>query len=115
MGGTGDFMPILQPDLTESQKLNLNVISLNTRVNEQQTMLDEHDKLLVRGNGERSIKDRLRSVEEYIDATKESIKYWGRFVGGALLLNFLGFTAGILLAVFRFLPLLEQLAKNGTP
>lgn len=56
--------------------------------------------------------ERIRNLETYINNVKNAIQYWGRFIGGALLLNFIGFLAGIILAVMKFLPLLEKLANK---
>lgn len=54
--------------------------------------------------------ERIRNLEQYVEGVKDSIKYWGRFIGGALLLNFFGFITGIIIAVVKFLPVLERLA-----
>lgn len=43
---------------------------------------------------------------------QEKFEYWAKFIGGALLLNFIGFAAGIVVAVVRFLPVLERLASK---
>jgi hypothetical protein len=61
--------------------------------------------------------ERIRELEKYADSIKETIRYWGRLIGGALLLNFLGFMTGIVVAVLQFLPLLKALveAKAQTP
>lgn len=55
--------------------------------------------------------ERIRNLETYVEGIKDTIKYWGRFIGGALLLNFLGFMTGIIVAIIKFLPVLEKLAS----
>ena len=67
-----------------------------------------HNKLLITGNGEPSIMERVRSLEKFED----TFQYWAKFIGGALLLNFLGFSIGIFVAIVRFFPVLEALAKK---
>lgn len=56
--------------------------------------------------------ERIRNLETYVESVKDTIKYWGRLIGGALLLNFLGFMTGIIIAVIKFLPVLERLAAQ---
>lgn len=56
--------------------------------------------------------ERIRNLETFADGVKDTIKYWGRLIGGALILNFLGFATGILVALIKFLPILERLANQ---
>ena len=78
---------------------------------EKQDELDSsskvHQKLLITGNGEPSVMERIRNLEKF----EERFQYWARFLGGAMLLNFLGFLAATIIAIVRFLPLLEKLAS----
>lgn len=67
-----------------------------------------HDKILITGNGEDpSLLERVRNLEKF----QSNFLYWARFLGGALILNFIGFSAGIIIAVVKFLPVLERLAS----
>lgn len=99
-------------NLTDSQKINIqilqNLTSLNTRMNRLGEDVAVHNKILVTGNGVPSLQERMRNLEEFAD----SVKYWERFVGGAIILQTMAFMAGLTIAVVKFLPLLEQLAKN---
>lgn len=113
-------IPIMLPELTEevvanltdSQKINIqilqNLTSLNTKVNDIGHDVSVHDKLLVTGNGTPSLQERIRSLEEF----ESSIRYWQRFVGGAIIIQTMAFTFGIVVAVVKFLPVLEQLARK---
>jgi hypothetical protein len=56
--------------------------------------------------------ERIRNLETFAESVKDTIKYWGRLIGGALILNFLGFATGILVAILKFLPILERLASQ---
>lgn len=114
------IMPILPeipiPNLTDSQKLYTkmieNLVSVNTAVNDLQSDVKTLNTVVIVGNGELPIREVVRNHEKFIVDIKETMKYWGRFIGGALLLNFLGFTIGIILAVYKFLPVLEALSKG---
>lgn len=98
-------------NLTDSQKINIqilqNLTTMNTRVNRLAEDVAHHNKLLVTGNGLPSLQERMRNLEEYTG----SMKYWQRFVGGAILIQTLGFMFGIVVAVVKFLPLLENLSR----
>lgn len=67
-----------------------------------------HHKLLITGNGDPSLMERIRNVEKFVT----DFRYWARFVGGALILQTLTFAFAVIVALIKFLPLLEQLAKN---
>lgn len=106
-----ELTPEVLANLTDSQKINIqilqNLTSLNTKLNDLDHDVKIHDKLLITGNGSPSLQERLRNVEHFV----ENMKYWSRFIGGALILQTLAFFIGIVVAVVRFLPLLEKLAK----
>lgn len=99
-------------NLTDTQKINVriiqNITSLNTSVNDLRHDVGEHNKILITGNGTPSLQERLRNLEAYMD----TLKYWGRFVGGAIIVQTITFSVAIVVALVRFLPLLEKLAKT---
>ena len=96
--------------LTNTQKINIkiiqNITSLNTAINDLRHDVHEHDKLLITGNGTPSLQERLRNLESYTDA----LKYWGKFVWGAIIIQTVSVFVAIIIAIVRFLPLLEKLA-----
>lgn len=100
-------VPDLSSSLTDSQKINLNIISLNTRVNELQTDVNLLNKIVITGNGDLPLREVVHNHENFI----KDIRYWIRLVGGALLLQTLAFLTGVVVAVVKFLPILEKLAK----
>lgn len=101
-------VPDLSQSLTDSQKININIISLNTRMNEMQTEVNTLNKVILLGNGEIPLREQVRNHEEVI----QSIKYWTRFVFGALLAQTLTFGVAIIISVVKFLPILEKLASK---
>jgi hypothetical protein len=97
------------PSLTESQKINVNIITLNTAVNDLQHIQQEHHRILVEGGeGQLPLVEQVRNNTVFI----REIKYWTKFVFGALILQTIAFLAGIVLALIRFLPVLESIAKK---
>ena len=100
------------PNLTDSQKLYQamveHLITVSTGLNDVQTDVRELNKVVLLGNGEVSLRETVRSHEAFIKETK----YWLRLVGGAIILQTLAFGAGITIAVVKFLPVLENLARK---
>ncbi len=105
--------------LSDTQKINVrmvqNLTSLNTAINnlqddfrELQMMQQEHDKILIKGNGVPSLQERLRNVEGFIHAQKQVI----RIIGGAILLQVITFIAAAAIAFARIVPILEQISRD---
>lgn len=102
-------------NMSETQKLNIlwtGITELWNKVTEIEKLTDIHETLLVVGDGEKElpVMERLRNIEKFIDGWR----YWGKLVGGILIAQTLAFLGGILIAVVRFLPILERIA-NQTP
>lgn len=106
----------LAKSLTDSQKINLKIIqnltSINTALNnlqndqhKMQLEIEAHDKILVTGNGEPSLQERIRNLESFVN----SQKYWLRLVAGALVLQTVTFGVTAAVYFFRFLPLLDTM------
>jgi hypothetical protein len=98
----------LKISLTDSQKISLNIITMNTAINDIQTDVRDLIKIVITGNGELPLREQVRNNSVFIS----SIKYWTRFVFGALIVQTIAFTAGILIAIVKFLPVLERLATQ---
>jgi hypothetical protein len=117
------FPPIDIPSMTDSQKvmnmLRDGLIAHDTRLQNMRDDMSEQEKditalkkIVIIGNGELSHSERIRKLEGFVVKIEDGFKYWGRLIGGALLLNFLGFMTGIIVALIKFLPILEKLAAN---
>lgn len=118
--------PIDLPNMTDTTKvltmLRDGLIAHDTRlqglrddINELNVDVKVIKEATLAGNpttGLLSHAERIRILETYADGIKDTIRYWGRMVGGAMLLNFLGFMTGVIVAIIRFLPVLEALAKK---
>mgnify|MGYP001608779929 FL=1 len=105
-------MPEIQiPNLTETQKVFASVmenqISLNTAINALQEVQSKHHTILLDGAGEVPLVETVRIHAAFID----NIRYWSRFVFGAIIIQTITFGVAVIIAVVRFLPLLENLAK----
>ena len=101
-------MTDMLPSLTESQKINLNIITLNTAINDMQHRVNEHQEILIEGkDGELPLREVVRSHTQFIG----EIRYWTKFIFGALMIQTIAFMVGIVVALIRFLPVLESLAK----
>ena len=86
-------------------------IRLNETIEQQKEIEADtkvHNRLLITGNGEPSIMERLRNVEKYID----NQKYWTKFLIGTLIVQTLAFFFGVVVAIVQFLPVLQQIATK---
>lgn len=105
-----EITPEFLAGLTDSQKVHINLLqnitSINTAINDINHKVLAHEVILVTGSP--SLQERLRNVEEYIS----SLKFWGRAIGLALLAQTIAFLAGIVVALYKFLPVLERLAQQ---
>jgi hypothetical protein len=100
------------PNLTDSQKLYMEIIknfmSVNTAVNDMQNDVAKLNKVVLTGNGEIPLVEKVRDHTKFIS----NIEYWSRFLIGALLIQTITFFFGIIMALVRFLPILEKLASK---
>lgn len=105
-----EITPEFLAGLTDSQKVHINLLqnitSINTAINDINHKVLAHEVILV--TGAPSLQERLLRVEEYIS----SLKFWGRAIGLALLAQTIAFLAGIVVALYKFLPVLERLAQQ---
>lgn len=103
---------LVVPNLTDSQKILSaiieNQVSMNTRVDNLSDVQKKHHSVLIEGNGEIPLVERIRNLEEFVNA----MRYWLRFIGGALIIQTVAFSASIVVAVVKFLPILEKLART---
>lgn len=67
-----------------------------------------HHKLLVTGNGDPALMERVRVLEKFV----ADVRYWVRLVIGLLVAQFVTFTTASIIAYAKFLPVLEALAKK---
>lgn len=100
------------PNMTDSQKIFAaimeNQITVNTALNELQEKVEKHHKVLLEGNGEIPLVERVRNHDGFIG----NMRYWMRFIGGALIIQTIAFATSVVIAVVKFLPVLERLANQ---
>lgn len=99
------------PNLTDTQKtfasLVENQIALNTAFNDIREVVNKHHKILIEGNGEIPLLERVRGLEAFMIA----IRFWLRTVAVSIVAQTITFGIAIIIAVIKFLPALEKLAK----
>lgn len=101
-------MPDLTPTMTDEQKVAMNIISLNTAINDLQTDVKELNKVVLIGNGDLPLRETVRNHEIFI----RDVRFWVRFIGSSLVLQTLAFGVGTAIAIIKFLPVLERLANT---
>lgn len=72
----------------------------------------EHDKILVRGNGEPSIQERMRNIERYIAEEKEQRKYYFRLTVSIAFTNIAALVIAAAIWIMRIAPILEKITTE---
>lgn len=108
-----ELTPDVLANLTDSQKVHIKILqnqaSISTVMNDITSAMNMYNKLIITGeDGKPSMQDRMRRVEEFID----NWKYWVRLIGGALIIQTITFFFATIIALIRFLPLLEKLSNQ---
>jgi hypothetical protein len=101
-------MPDLIPSMTDTQKINMNIITLNTRTNQQQSDIEELQKVVLLGNGEPAIRETVRNHT----AILAEWKYWIKFFVGLLITQAVAVVGALVFTVIKLLPVLERLANK---
>lgn len=95
-------------ELPPGEKMAMNIITLNTAVNDLQEGYAKHHKVLIEGNGELPIVERVRNLEAYTNG----IRFWMRTIAVAIVMQTITF-GGVSVALFiKAMPLLAKIA-NG--
>lgn len=107
-----DMTPEMAANLTDSQKINIKIIqnltSLNTSLNDTQHDVVILNKLVVTGNGEPALMERVRNLEKFVDG----FKFWQRTVAVALVLQTITFGVAAVIYFIKLTPILDALAKQ---
>ena len=101
-------MEFNMPDLTETQKVNMNILTLNTAVNDVQEDVRKLNKVVLEGNGELPLREQVRNHSQFIN----EFRYWWRFVIGLVMAQLVAFTIASIVAYLKFLPILQELAAR---
>lgn len=108
------------PNLTDTGKIlnmlrdamiaqNTGLQNVRDDVNEIKADVTILNQVIVTGaSGELPLKEQVRNHDGYI----KDLKYWARFIGGALIIQTIAFSFGVIIAIVRFLPLMEALSKQ---
>lgn len=99
----------LASNMTPEEKMLIvenNMSIIQNRVIEQDSILEKHHKLLVEGNGDLPVLERLRNLETYVAHQK----FWLRTVAVAIVLQTITFGVAALVYFIRLIPLLEKLS-----
>lgn len=91
-------------DMTDSQKMLVISLALNSI----QGDVERHNKILVTGNGDLPLTEKVRNLEKFAD----TIRFWFRTVAVALVLQTITFGITAVWYGIRFYPLLERIASQ---
>lgn len=91
-------------NLTDGQRL----LILQQSIIEQGNKVDKHHKILLEGNGELPLVERIRNLEAFV----AGLKFWLRTVSVAIVLQTITFGVAALVYFVKLYPILEQLLKK---
>jgi hypothetical protein len=98
-------------NMTESKRILVWSIGLQNAQNklvEHEGRLDAYDKLLLTGDGQTlPAMERIRNIEKYI----ENLRFWGRFIGTAIVLQTITFGTAAVVYFVKLYPLLDKLSR----
>jgi len=100
------FVPGLSPEQKELL-LQQSLTALQNRTIEQDSLLEKHHQLLIEGNGDLPVLERLRNLETFAS----TIRFWLRTVAVAIVLQTITFGIASLVYFIKLLPLLDKLAN----
>jgi hypothetical protein len=114
-----EITDIVIPNLTDTQKVNIevlkNITSINTALNDAQHDIKDlqnsqlHlEQVLLTGNGELPLRETVRNHTAFING----FNYWLKIIIGLFLAQFIAFTTASVIAYIKFLPVLEALSKK---
>lgn len=101
-------MTELTSDLPTEQKILMNVVSLNTAVNDLQKEQAHDHKILFEGNGEIPVIQQVKQNTEFIAGIKKLV--W--ILGGAILAQTVTFGTVAVVLFIRVMPILTKLASG---
>lgn len=93
--------------LTPTQRLVIDAEEIKKTLEGVSTKVDKHHKILVEGNGEIPLVEKVRNIQSFVD----SQKFWLKTILVAIVLQTITFSAAALVYFIRLYPLLESLQK----
>jgi predicted ATP-dependent Lon-type protease len=90
--------------MTDGEKL----LSLSLTLNQVQSDTARLEKVVLIGNGELPLVEKVRNHETFIN----NFNYWGKIVAGILIAQFITLIGAGIWSLIKVLPLLEKLANQ---
>lgn len=87
---------------------NSRLLILQQAVLDTQNKLEKHHKILVEGNGELPLVEKVRNLEVFVG----TLKFWLRTVAVAIVLQTITFGVAALIYFIKLYPVLERISRN---
>lgn len=98
---------ILEENLTPEQRLVWSINSLWNNYGDLKTKVDKDHKVLIEGNGELPLVEQVRNLNTFVNG----VRYWMKFLIGALLLQTMAFLATAIMYFVKLYPILEKMSE----
>lgn len=99
---------ILEENLTPEQRLVWSINSLWTNYGDLKTKVDKDHKILVEGNGELPLVEQVRNINTFISG----VRYWVKFLIGALLIQTMAFLGTAIVYLVKLAPIIDKITNN---
>ena len=87
----------------------LTITQVKTELDTIKPIVKELDKIIVRGNGEPSMQERLRNIENYIREDRENRKYYFRLTVGIVLTNIISLVFAAFIWFAKIYPVIVRM------
>lgn len=98
-------MESLKKDITV---LDITLNSLSKEIEEIKDKVDVHDKYLIRGNGQPSMMDDIRTIKEFI----KGVRFWLTTIAVILVGELATLTVGAVLTLIQLFPKLQEIVSK---
>lgn len=92
---------------TDIADIEIRMTKVEVKLAELCEKVDYHNKVLIRGNGDKSLIEEVHAAVEFMNDQKDNYKYWSRWIIAGILANIIGFTSAAALWFFKILPVLD--------
>ncbi len=84
------------------------LVVLQSEINDMKADVAKHHKVLIEGNGEIPIVEKVRNHEAFIT----DMKYWLKFVVAAIIMQTITFASAAVIWLIKLSPALEEISKQ---
>lgn len=97
---------------TDIADIEIRLTKVETKIAELCEKVDYHNKVLIRGNGDKSLIEEVHAVVQFMNDQKDNYKYWSRWIIAGILANIVGYAFAAILWFVKVAPLLDAVLRK---